>query len=169
MWVFGGVAAATIAIDAGSKALVVAGLRPSEPVRLLGGVIYLTLIRNSGAAFSMASRFTLGLSVLAVAVVCAIAWFAWRRLGSAWWAVSLGLIAGGALGNLVDRAFRPPGFMRGHVVDFISLFNPYGEGWAIFNLADSSLVIGVCIVVFLELTGRRIDGTRVTKDQAVGE
>nr|MBA3488740.1 signal peptidase II [Longispora sp. (in: high G+C Gram-positive bacteria)] len=68
-----------------------------------------------------------------------------------------------ALGNLIDRLFRAPGPMRGAVIDFLSLFDPHGGVWPIFNIADSALVIGVCLAVLLELTGRRMDGSRVTK------
>jgi signal peptidase II len=154
------VAIVSIAIDTVSKVWVVATLSPGEPVRLLGGAIYLSLTRNSGAAFSMATNLTGWLASLAVVVVIGIGWYAWRRLGSLTWAIALGLIAGGALGNLVDRIFRAPGFMTGEVVDFISLFHPYGKGFAIFNLADSSLVVGVGLVILMEIMGVRIDGTR---------
>ena len=82
------------------------------------------------------------------------------RLRSLPWAVSLGLVLGGALGNLIDRIFRAPGPFVGHVVDMISLFDPYGQVWPVFNLADSSLVCGVLLAVLLELTGRQRDGRR---------
>jgi signal peptidase II len=78
------------------------------------------------------------------------------------WGAALGLVLGGAMGNLVDRLFRPPGPFRGEVVDMISLFDPHGQVWPVFNIADSSLVVGVLLAVWLELTGRRRDGTRVT-------
>jgi signal peptidase II len=76
------------------------------------------------------------------------------------WAIALGLVLGGALGNLADRLFRAPGPFQGHVVDMISLFAPYGRGFAIFNIADSCLTIGVALAVLLELTGRQRDGSR---------
>ncbi len=71
---------------------------------------------------------------------------------------------GGALGNLVDRIFRAPCPFHGHVVDMISLFDPYGQVWPVFNLADSSLVCGVLLAVLLELTGRQRDGRRAGRD-----
>lgn len=163
---FASVALGSIALDAISKIVIVNTVDPAHPVRLLGGAIYLSLTRNSGAAFSMASDYTWVLSLLAVGVVTGIVWYAARKLGSVGWAVSLGMIAGGATGNLIDRLFREPGFLHGHVVDFISVFHPHGGYFAIFNLADSSLVIGVCLVILLELRGRRIDGSRVTKPAA---
>ena len=92
-----------------------------------------------------------------------MAWIGWMalRLRSLPWAVSLGLVLGGALGNLVDRLFRAPGPFVGHVVDMVSLFDDHGGYWPVFNLADSSLVVGVALAVLLELTGRRRDGTRL--------
>ena len=61
------------------------------------------------------------------------------------WAVALGLVLGGALGNLTDRIFRAPGVGRGQVVDWISLFGPDGVHWPIFNLADSAIVCGAVL------------------------
>ena len=78
------------------------------------------------------------------------------------WAVALGLVLGGTIGNLVDRIFRAPGPFVGHVVDFISVFDASGQGFPVFNLADSALCVGVGLAVLLELTGRRRDGTRVS-------
>lgn len=166
---FGSVALGAIGVDALSKVIIVSSLEPGRPVRLLGGALYLSLTRNSGAAFSMASDYTWVLSLLAMAVVTAIVWYAARNLGSTGWAVALGMIAGGALGNLIDRLFRYPGFLHGHVVDFISVFHPHGGFFAIFNLADSSLVLGVCLVILLELRGRRINGTLAVKESKVSK
>ena len=83
-----------------------------------------------------------------------------RRLCSAAWAIALGLVLGGALGNLVDRIFRAPGFLRGGVVDFMSLFAPDGRVWPVFNLADSAIVCGGILGVLLALRGLEFDGTR---------
>ncbi len=145
---------AVVALDLVSKALVVALLSDRPPVRLLGGLVYLRETRNSGAAFSMAQGQTVLLSLVAVVVVIGIVRTA-RRLGSTAWAVCLGLILGGALGNLVDRVFRSPGPLRGAVVDWVDL-----RVWPVFNLADSALVVGVCLALLLELRGRRLDGSR---------
>ena len=76
------------------------------------------------------------------------------------WAVALGLILGGAFGNLVDRIFRDPGVFRGHVVDWISLFGPDGAHWPIFNLADSAIVCGAVLAAVLSLFGVSLDGAR---------
>ncbi|MEP6696967.1 MAG: signal peptidase II [Pseudonocardiales bacterium] len=146
-----------VALDAVSKSMVVAWLAGRPPVRLLGGLVYLEHTRNTGAAFSIAEGQTVLLSLVALAVVVAIVRTA-RRLGSGAWAVCLGLILGGAVGNLVDRLLRAPGPLRGAVVDWIDL-----RVWPVFNLADSALVVGVCLAVLFEMQGRRFDGSRAAK------
>lgn len=135
------VAVAVFVADLITKIVAVAMLEGREPVRVLGGLVYLQLLRNPGAAFSLATGMTWVLALVAIAVVVAIVWIS-RRLGSAGWAIGLGLILAGALGNLVDRLFRAPGVLEGHVVDFISVFAPDGEVWPVFNVADSAIVIG---------------------------
>ncbi|MFD2491688.1 signal peptidase II [Amycolatopsis jiangsuensis] len=154
-------------IDLVSKNLVTANIEGKEPVRVLGGLIYLQVIRNSGAAFSMATGMTWLLALVATAVVVAIIWLS-RRLRSVGWAIGLGLVLAGALGNLTDRIFRAPGPLRGHVVDFISAFAPNGEGFAIFNIADSAICVGGALIVLLSLLGKDYDGTstRTKKDAA---
>ncbi|GLZ75361.1 hypothetical protein Afil01_01680 [Actinorhabdospora filicis] len=150
-----------IGLDLLTKTITVATLSDREPVKLLGGAVYLTLIRNGGAAWGMGSDYTWVISTVAVIVSVAIAWYAFAKVRSAAWAVALGLVFGGALGNIVDRIFRDGKPFHGRVVDMVSLFDPSGQVYPVFNLADSALVVGVCFVVFLELTGRRADGTRV--------
>jgi signal peptidase II len=154
--------------DLGTKHLALATLEDGEPVRLLGGAVYLTLTRNSGAAFSLGSGHTWVFPMITLAVVGWIVWMA-MRLRSVPWAVSLGLVLGGALGNLTDRIFRAPGTFVGHVVDMVSLFDPYGRAWPVFNLADSALVTGVALAVLLELTGRQRNGTRTGVRAADGD
>ena len=154
--------------DLGSKQWALSGLTPGEPVRLLGGVIWLSLIRNSGAAWSLGSGHTWVFPIITLAVIGWIAWMA-ARLRSVPWAVSLGLVLGGALGNFADRVFRAPGVFLGHVVDMISLFGPYGEHFPVFNLADSSLCCGVVLAVLLELTGHRRDGGRIDRTAGTEE
>ena len=152
-------------LDVVTKVLAVARLEGREPVELLGGAVYLVLVRNPGAAFSLATGYTWVLSLVAVAVVVVIVRIA-RRLRSTGWAVALGLVLGGALGNLADRIFRAPGPLQGHVVDVVSLFAPDGSVWPVFNLADSSIVTGGVLLVLLALTGRELDGTRVVRQHA---
>lgn len=157
---FATIALVALVLDVVSKVVLVAKV-PLEhaPVRTLGGVVYVQQTRNSGAAFSLGTGFTVILTVVAVAVVVFIVRTA-GRLRSAGWAVALGLILGGALGNLGDRVFRSPGFGRGHVVDWISLFGPDAKYWPIFNVADSGIVCGAVLAAVLALVGVDIDGRR---------
>ncbi len=157
---FGMVAVLALAADVASKAVVVATLDETEPARrLLGGALYLEQTRNSGAAFSLGTGVTAVLTLIAVAVVVVLLRTA-RRMRSAGWAVSLGLILGGALGNLADRLFRSPGVGRGHVVDWISVFGPDGKVWPVFNLADSAIVVGAVLAAVQVLRGVELDGGR---------
>jgi len=145
-------------LDVVTKVVAVATLEGESPVRLLGGGLYLVLYRNPGAAFSLATGMTWLLTLVAVAVTVAIVRLA-PRLRSASWAFGLGLVLGGALGNLVDRFFRSPGPLRGRVVDFLSLLAPDGSVWPVFNLADSAIVSGGVLLVVLALLGRDYDGS----------
>jgi signal peptidase II len=159
---FATVAFVALALDVVSKVLVVEKL-PMTPTekheRLLGGAIYLDQTRNSGAAFSLGTGFTVILTVVAIAVVAVIVRTA-GRLHSPGWAIALGLVLGGALGNLTDRVFRAPGVGRGHVVDWISVFGPDGRHWPIFNVADSAIVCGAILAAVLALLGIDLDGSR---------
>jgi signal peptidase II len=160
---FAAVATVVVALDAVSKVLVVAhfdthdGFTAHPPIRLLGGAIYVVETRNSGAAFSLGTGFTVLLTAVAVLVVGFILRTA-GRMRSTGWAIALGLVLGGALGNLGDRLFRDPGVGRGHVVDWISLFSRDGHIWPIFNLADSAIVCGAVLSAILALAGIDIDG-----------
>lgn len=152
-------AAGVLLLDLVTKLVVVATIDPGEDIRTLGGALYLTHYRNTGAAFSFAEGFTVVFSLVAAAVVVVIVRTA-RRLFSTGWAITLGLVLGGAVGNLVDRVFRDPGFLRGGVVDFLSVFGPDGEVWPIFNVADSAIVCGGVLGAVLALRGIDFDGTR---------
>jgi signal peptidase II len=154
------VALTVLALDLVSKLLVVAELSGRAPVRLLGGFLKLLVTRNPGAAFSVGTSMTLVFSAIAVTVIVIILRTA-RRIRSLPWALCLGLLLGGATGNLADRIFRYPGLFRGHVVDWIEL--PH---WPVFNLADSSIVCGGVLVVLLSMRGIRLDGLR--DDPAAG-
>jgi signal peptidase II len=167
------IAAAVLVLDILTKVVAVAQLEDRAPVEILGGLVYLQLVRNPGAAFSLATGYTWLLTLVAIAVVVVIVRVA-RRLRSTGWAVALGLVLGGALGNLIDRLFRSPGPLQGHVVDMVSLLAPDGRVWPVFNVADSSIVSGGVLLVLLALTGRELDGTRTGKrsggtDEPAGE
>lgn len=159
------VAATVFALDLVTKVIAVAGLEGREPVRVLGGLVYLQLIRNPGAAFSMATGMTWLLALAAIGVVVAIIWLV-RKLRSVGWAIGLGLVLAGALGNLADRIFRAPGPLQGHVVDFISVFAPNGDAWPIFNVADSAICVGAVLIVVLSLLGKDYDGTSTRKSKS---
>ncbi|MFC5998342.1 signal peptidase II [Quadrisphaera sp. GCM10027208] len=148
------VAGVVLLVDQLTKALAVEHLDESSSVPLVGNLLSLRLLFNPGAAFSLATGMTWVLTLVAVGVVVVIVRAA-RRLGSRIWAVSLGLLLGGALGNLVDRLVRPPAFGRGHVVDFIA----YGD-WFVGNVADIAIVVAAGLVVLLGLLGIDLDGVR---------
>ena len=151
------VAAGVYALDLGTKTLVVNVLEGREPVRLLGDLLRLRVIRNSGAAFSIGTGMTVIFTVIAAVVVVAILRTA-RRLRSVPWAITLGLLLGGAIGNLTDRVFRQPAPLQGHVVDWIeALPAPH---FPVFNIADSAIVCGGVLAVFLAWRGYQVDGTR---------
>jgi signal peptidase II len=160
-------AAVVLVADLASKLVVVATVAPGEDIRLLGGLLYLTQLRNVGAAFSFAEGATVLFSLIAVGVSIVIVRTA-RRLFSTGWAVALGLVLGGALGNLIDRIFRTPGFLRGGVVDFLSVFAPDGRIWPVFNVADSAIVCGGILGVLLALRGIEFDGSRARAERPAG-
>jgi signal peptidase II len=149
------VAAVVLALDVISKLLVVAKLSDRDPVRLLGGFLKLEETRNAGAAFSIGTGATFLFAFVAIGVIVVIVRSA-RRLYSRPWAVVLGLLLGGATGNLIDRLVRAPGVFRGEVVDWIRL--PH---FAVFNLADSAITIGGVLAVWLALRGHQMDGSTV--------
>jgi signal peptidase II len=154
--VLAAVAVFVLAADIISKAIVVAHLRPEEPVHLLGNVFEFWLTRNPGAAFSVGTGETAIFTLIAFGVVIYIARTA-RKLYSLAWAIALGLLLGGAAGNLGDRIFRAPGLFRGNVIDWIGVVPRY---YPIFNLADSAIVCGGILMVILAMRGYHMDGTR---------
>jgi signal peptidase II len=149
-----GAALTVLVLDVVTKLIVVHVLPGHAPIRLLGGFLTLLLLRNSGAAFSIGTSMTIVFTVIAAAVIVYILRAA-RKLRSLPWAITLGLLLGGATGNLADRIFRSPGLFRGDVVDWIEL--PH---WPVFNLADSAIVCGGVLAVLLALRGIRLDGSR---------
>jgi signal peptidase II len=154
-----GVALTVLVIDLVTKLLAVRYLEWQPPVRTLGGLVYVQLVRNPGAAFGLATGATWLLTLIAVGVVSVIIRVA-GRLRSRGWAVTLGLVLGGAMGNLVDRLFRYPGTFHGWVVDMISVFAPDGRVWPVFNAADSAICTGGALLVLLAVLGVELDGSR---------
>ena len=161
-------AVVALALDIVTKALVVANIEGKPPVPLAGGLVYLDVIRNPYAAFSLGvTGMTWVFSVICVGVLAAIIWVA-PRLRSRGWAIGLGFVFGGALGNLLDRIFRAPGALQGHVVDFISVFGPNAQYFPVFNFADSAICVGGALIVLMAILGRDYDG-RSTREAKAGE
>ena len=139
-----------VMLDQGSKQLAAAYLKLHEPVLVLPN-FYLTLLHNTGAAFSFLSDaggwqrwFFAGLALVVSTVI--VIWLARLPRDSRWLAVALALVLGGALGNLVDRV------MLGYVVDFIQVYLPFlpwriFNPWPAFNVADSAITVGAIMLV----------------------
>jgi signal peptidase II len=152
------VAAVVLVADVVSKLLIVANVSGRDHIHVLGRYLQITSTRNSGAAFSVGTRATVVFTAVAVAVVVVILRAA-ARLRSRGWAVCLGLLLGGALGNLGDRIFRAPGVFRGGVVDWLQL--PH---WPVFNLADCAIVVGGVLTVLLASRGILLEGRPPTDE-----
>ncbi|WP_017575462.1 signal peptidase II [Nocardiopsis kunsanensis] len=148
-----GVALGAIVVDFLTKEWALAALTHGEFVDVIGEFLQFTLVFNTGAAFSLGTGYTWVFTVISTIVVLAIGYMG-RRVRNPWWGVTLGLMMGGAAGNLVDRFFRPPGPFEGAVVDFLSVPN-----WPVFNIADSCVVVGAVLVVVLTFKGINLDGT----------
>jgi len=148
-----GLTVVVLIIDQVAKAWAVASLVPGERTPVIGALLGLSLVYNPGAALSIATGMTWLLTVVALAVAVVIV-RASRRIGSTGWAVALGLLLGGALGNLIDRLFREPSFGRGEVVDFIAYAHVF-----VGNVADVAIVVAAVVIVLLSMRGIRIDGT----------
>ncbi len=148
------VAAAVVLVDQVTKFLAVRYLEGQPPVEVLGSWVRLLFLRNPGAAFSIGTGVTFIFTAIAVAVIVVIVRTS-RKLGSLGWAIALGGLLGGAIGNLLDRILRDPGFLQGHVVDFIALPN-----FAVFNIADASIVCSAILMVLLSVRGVELGGAR---------
>ena len=151
VWVVLAVAALALALDLWSKAWALSALSGGEPRPLIGHFIQLQLIHNPGAAFSLGAGSTWIFTVLATVILVAILWYS-TKVTEPLLAVLLGLLAGGAAGNLWDRLTRPPGFGRGHVVDFINY-----DDWFIGNVADIWIVLAAILMVVWRLTAPQSD------------
>ncbi len=154
-WTLGillGIAAAVWAADQATKMLALERLTPHEAVPVVGDLLHLRLVRNPGAAFGLAGGLTVVFTAVAVVVIVAILRVA-PRLRSTGWSVGLGLLLGGATGNLTDRVFRDPAPFRGHVIDFLEL--PH---WPVFNIADMAIVSAAGTMLLLSMRGVSIDG-----------
>lgn len=153
-------AATVLAADQFAKTIAIDTLPPERVVPVVGDVLQFYLVRNPGAAFSLGEDVTWVFTIALAVVAGVIVFLAVRRVRSRLWAVVLGLLLGGVLGNLTDRLLREPGFAVGHVVDFIS--TPWMMP-AIYNVADIFIVSMMISVAILVLMGLRLDGTRETR------
>ena len=153
---FAVVALVSLVLDQVTKIVAVEKLQGRDSIEIIPGVLSLTFLRNPGAALSTGAGFTLVLSVIAIAVCIAVVRIA-PRLRDRGWAIGLGLLLSGALGNLIDRIFREPSPLKGHVVDFIDY------GVFVGNVADIALTFAAIIIVWRAWRGVRIDGTHEEK------
>jgi signal peptidase II len=155
--VFALVALVAYVVDLSTKLLAVHRLSEGDPVDVVGSWLRFDLVRNPGAAFSTGTSYTLLLSLIAVLAAATVIRYG-RRLGDRTWAVALGLLLAGVCGNLTDRVFRGPGFLRGHVVDFLEL--PH---WPVFNVADMLIDAAVVLILVQSWRGVRLTGARGDK------
>lgn len=149
-----------LAADQFAKNAAIASLPSERVVPIIGDFLQFYLVRNPGAAFSLGESVTWIFTIALAVVACVIVYLGVRRVRSRLWAIVLGLLLGGVLGNLTDRLVREPGFPVGHVVDFIS--TPWMMP-AIYNVADMFIVTMMISVAVLVLFGLKLDGTRETK------
>jgi signal peptidase II len=149
---------AIVVVDQLTKVWAVGSLADG-PLNVIGDNIRFELTRNSGAAFSGFQGYTPILAILAIAITVVIA-RAVRKATDPWILVGLTLVLGGALGNLCDRIFRSPGFLRGHVVDFVAV-----GSFPVFNVADSCITIGAIILVVRTLFAEQANAKHAVADQ----
>ena len=159
----GALAAVILIVDQLTKNWAVANLPELDPQPFLGEVLQLTLLYNSGAAWGIGAEITPVVTCLQIAIVIGVIVFAIRSVRSAWYALALGLIMGGALGNIHDRLLRDPSPFHGAVVDFLEL--PH---WPVFNVADMGVVGGALLVVALGLFGLDADPARAEQEATSG-
>lgn len=143
------VALAMTVVDQGTKALALAQLSEQERIPLIGDLLGLQLAFNPGTVMSLGSSSTWVFTLVGIVAVIALFYAAWRA-PSTMWAVAIGFVWGGAIGNLIDRLFAPPGFGRGHVTDFLAYGNLF-----IGNIADIAIGVGVGLGILQMLRSHR--------------
>lgn len=158
VWIVLLVALGVLILDQVSKFLAVQSLSEGQRISLVGDWLTLYLVYNPGAAFSFASGATWIFTIIAVVVIVVVIRVS-RSLGSVWWSLCLGLLLGGAGGNLIDRLVREPSFGQGHVVDFIAYGNLF-----VGNVADIAIVLAALGVAVLAVLGIEVDGSRPSSD-----
>ena len=153
-----GLAAFVVVVDQITKIWAQNELAGQPSIQVVGDLLQFTYALNPGAAFSLGGDYTWVFTIAATAVSLAVVIFA-GRVRSGWWLLALGLLLGGAVGNLVDRATQPPGFGVGYVRDFIELPN-----WPIFNVADMAVVASAGMIVVLSLLGVSATGAKTDEE-----
>ncbi len=151
---FASVALVAYLIDLGTKTWALAALESGQPVQVVGDLFRLTLVFNPGAAFSLGTSSTIYLTIFAMVAAVVVLVIA-RKVADRLWAVGLGALFGGILGNLTDRVFRDPGPLRGHVVDMFQLPN-----WPVFNVADMCINLAAVVIVVQAFRGISLSGGR---------
>lgn len=155
------VAVVGIVLDQATKEWAVRRLQGAEAIEVVPGVLSFTYVLNPGAAFGMGTNSTLIISCLAI-VITAVVLFLSRKVDDPWWGLGFGLLLAGAVGNLIDRIFRPPEPLRGHVIDFLRF--DFIE-FPVFNVADSAITVAAVVIIVQAFRGVDIDGSS-TKDRA---
>lgn len=139
--------------DLWSKEAVLANMSEGEIIPVLEPLLSWHFIRNPGAAFSIGTDYTWIFTIIQAAGLVIVLYLIIARARTLPWLLTLGVLGGGIAGNLTDRLFREPGFGVGHVIDFIALPN-----FAIFNIADSCIVVSIIVIVLLVMRGKTLDG-----------
>lgn len=139
--------------DLWSKETVLANMQEGERIPVLEPILTWHFIRNPGAAFSICIEYTWVFSIIQAVGLIIVLYLIFSKARTLPWLLTLGALGGGIAGNLTDRLFREPGFGTGHVIDFIAVHN-----FAIFNIADSFIVVSIIIIVLLVMLGKTMDG-----------
>lgn len=147
------IAFGAVGLDQLTKIIAVSELYPGQRVEVIPSLLWWRLAFNDGAAFSIGAGVTWIFTLISLVAVTTLVVFAHRAKNPKWAAIT-GMVMGGAAGNLIDRLFRQPSFANGHVVDFIQL----PLNFATFNIADSFLVVGICLAAFFSLRGEPLGG-----------
>lgn len=148
--------------DLWSKETVLATMEEGERIGVIEPIISWHFIRNPGAAFSIGTDYTWIFTIIQTVGLIIVLYLVVHRARTLPWLLTLGALGGGIAGNLTDRLFREPGFGTGHVIDFIAVPN-----FAIFNIADSFIVVSIIVVVILVMMGKTMDGLPEKSDTPV--
>ena len=152
-------AVVVLAVDQFTKHLALQNLPYERAVQVWGDFLQFYLTRNSGAAFSLGEGVTWVFTIILGLAALIIVSLAVVRVRGRLWAVVLGLLLGGILGNLTDRLFREPSFGMGHVIDFLQIWGfP-----AIFNVADVAICTAMGLFLLLTLRGVHLDGSKASE------